>query len=85
MPPNGNHINAGEVGTYLFCKRAWAFQRQGAPCAREPERVRGTLYHERHAQRVAAGEQTQRQSSALLIAGVVLIVLASVAMAAAWG
>jgi hypothetical protein len=84
MAQDRDHINASEVGTYLFCKRAWAFGRQGTPSAREPERARGTLYHEQHAQRVAAGEQTRRQSSAILTAGIVLILLALVALVFAW-
>jgi hypothetical protein len=52
--------------------------------AREPERARGTLYHEQHAQRVAAGEQTRRRSSAILITGIVLSLLAFLALVFAW-
>jgi hypothetical protein len=54
MAQDRDHINASDVGTYLFCKWAWAFERQGAPSAREPERARGTVYHEQFAQPVVA-------------------------------
>lgn len=68
-------INASEVGTYRFCRRAWAFEREGAPSSREPERQAGTAHHVRHGERVAAGERTGGVARALLVLAVLLLVL----------
>ena len=68
-------INASEVDAFLYCRRAWAFQRGGAPSTREPERRAGTAYHARHGERVAAGERTAALSRALLAVAVVLLLL----------
>jgi hypothetical protein len=73
--PEKRFVNASEVGTYLFCKRAWRFQQQGAPSAREPERAAGTAYHIQHGKRVAAGERAGRLVSALLLVAIVLLLL----------
>lgn len=69
------YINASEVGTYLFCRRAWAFQREGAPSSREPERQAGTAHHVRHGERIAAGERTGGIARALLVVAVILLLL----------
>jgi hypothetical protein len=68
-------INASEVGSFLYCRRAWAFQRAGASSAREPERKAGAAYHVNHGQRVTAGERTAGLSRTLLVIGIVLLVL----------
>lgn len=74
MPGNRpRFINASEVGTFLYCRRAWAFQREGAPSTREPERQAGTAYHVRHGERVATDERTATLSRALLVIAVVLL------------
>lgn len=84
MAQDRDHINASDVGTYLFCKRAWAFERQRTPSTLGPERARGTAYHEQHAQRVVAVKETRGLSSAVLIVGIGLIVLALVALVSSW-
>ncbi len=72
----GSYIKASEVGTYLVCERAWAFERDGAPSAREPERAVGTAHHVRHGERVAAGERTGGVARAFLVLAVILLILA---------
>jgi hypothetical protein len=85
MAQERDHINASDVGTYLFCNRAWAFERQGAPSEREPERARGIAYHEQHAQNVVIAENTKGMSSIVLVAGIILISLALLALVFRWG
>ena len=76
MPGNRPRlINASEVGTFLYCRRAWALQRDGAPSTREPERRAGTAYHARHGEEVTAGERTAALSRALPAIAVVLLLL----------
>ncbi|MGG5811676.1 hypothetical protein [Falsiroseomonas sp. CW058] len=66
---------ASEVGTFLFCRRAWWFERQGAPSDREPERVLGTAYHQRHGERVAATPRVQVLARLVLALAVTLFLL----------
>jgi hypothetical protein len=68
-------IKASELSDFLYCHRAWAFQREEAPSAREPERQAGTAYHVRHGDKVAAGERTGALSRAMLLVGVALLLL----------
>ena len=41
-------IRASEIGSYLFCKRAWWYQRQDAPSTNTAELARGSRAHTRH-------------------------------------
>ncbi len=68
-------INASEVGSFLYCRRAWAFQREGAPSTREPERQAGTAYHAHYGEKVAIGERTSTLSRAMLVIAMVLLLL----------
>ena len=41
-------IKASELGVYLYCKKAWAFQQQGKASQNQAEMDRGTVYHRQH-------------------------------------
>jgi hypothetical protein len=51
------YIRASEVGTFVYCQRAWHLARQGAPSTLQAERDRGTEFHRQH------GEQTMRAAA----------------------
>jgi len=43
-----NTIRASEIGTYIFCKRAWWYQKQGFPPNNQNELAAGTKIHVQH-------------------------------------
>lgn len=70
-----DYRKASEVGTFLFCQRAWWFERQDAPSDREPERMLGTVYHQRHGERVSASPRLRMLSRAALALAALLFLL----------
>jgi hypothetical protein len=41
-------IRASEIGTYLFCQRAWWYQKSGHPSENLADMVAGSEYHYQH-------------------------------------
>ncbi len=41
-------IRASEIGTYLFCQRAWWYQKSGQPSDNLVEMVEGSEMHYQH-------------------------------------
>ncbi len=70
-------IRASELGTYLFCARAWGYARQGQPSSNEDLMQAGTEYHHQHGQAVL-------HAALLRLAGWALVLLALAALAAWW-
>ena len=64
-------IKASELGAYLYCHRAWAFQRQGMESQNQAALDAGTAFHKRHGISV-------RQARLLKALGVLLLILAAV-------
>ena len=48
-------IRASEIGTYLYCQRAWWYQKKGIPSDNQLEMVEGKKLHERHGRAVVTG------------------------------
>jgi hypothetical protein len=75
-------LRASEIGTYLYCQRAWWYQRKGYASENQAEMAAGHELHQRHGQAVtAAGCQRVLAYTALLAAIVLLtIYLTSLAL-----
>jgi hypothetical protein len=48
-------IRASEIGTYLYCKRAWWYQSQGIESQNQQELAGGFNYHQRHGKHILTG------------------------------
>jgi hypothetical protein len=72
MPPV---IRASEIGSYLYCRRAWWYRKQGMESDNQAEMSTGTEMHRQHGRRVlAAGLLRAAGFMLLLFAAVVLVV-----------
>jgi hypothetical protein len=74
-------IRASEIGTYLYCQRAWWYQIQGFASENLVEMNAGTDYHHRHADQVWTIRITKFAAWLLLLAGIILL---SVALTLHW-
>jgi hypothetical protein len=67
-------VRASELGTFLFCRRAWWYHSQGVESQNQQELTGGSDFHERHGQGML-------RSMVFNTAGRLLLLLALVAMA----
>lgn len=67
-------ISASEIGSYMFCNRAWWLKRsQDMESANIAEMSRGTLRHEKHARSVRGATVLQRTGYGLIALALILI------------
>ncbi len=71
MPPV---IRASEIGSYLYCRRAWWYRKQGIESENQAEMAHGTELHRRHGRRVIAAGFLQVAGYALLLIAILLMV-----------
>jgi hypothetical protein len=68
-------IRASEIGTYLYCQRAWWYQRQGVQSENQAELAGGTELHERHGWTVMTVGCLRVLAYALLLASLTLLTI----------
>jgi len=69
-------IRASEIGTFVFCRRAWWFHRQGIASQNQAELSGGSAYHQKHGRQVV-------RAGLLRAAGWLILSLAILLLAAA--
>ncbi|MFN2199218.1 MAG: hypothetical protein ACK2UW_24080 [Anaerolineales bacterium] len=69
-------IRASEIGTYLYCRRAWWYQRRGVPSENQAELAGGTEVHLRHGRTVFASGLMRLGAYAAFLAALLLAVIA---------
>jgi CRISPR/Cas system-associated exonuclease Cas4 (RecB family) len=69
-------IKASDVGSYLYCKRAWWYRKRGVESENQAELASGTDLHLQHGRKVMAAGLLQILGFVLLLAAAVLLVLA---------
>jgi hypothetical protein len=68
-------IRASEIGSHLYCRRAWWYRKQGVKSTNQAELAGGTELHLQHGRRVMGAGLLQVAGYALLLMAVVLLVL----------
>jgi CRISPR/Cas system-associated exonuclease Cas4 (RecB family) len=67
-------IRSSDIGTYLYCRRAWWYRRQGVESANQAELAGGTELHARHGRQVMASTLTRTAGLILLMIALVMLV-----------
>jgi len=68
-------IRASEIGTFLYCHRAWWYRQRDVPSENEEEMAIGTEIHRQHGRSVVAAGCLRTIAAGLLMASIVLLVI----------
>jgi hypothetical protein len=66
-------IRASEIGSYLFCARAWWYQRSGVESSNQADLLAGTELHRRHGRTVLRAGLTRTLATLLLLVALALL------------
>lgn len=66
-------IRASEIGTYVFCARAWWYSRQGMEATNQTELTAGLELHRRHGRQVILISLRRFLAFLALLASLVLL------------
>ena len=67
-------IRSSDIGTYLYCRRAWWYKKQGMESANQSELAAGTELHIKHGRQVLASALTRTVGLILLMIALVMLV-----------
>ena len=67
-------IRSSDIGTYLYCRRAWWYRRQGFESENQAELASGTELHRKHGRKVLASGLMRTLGFLLLLLALVLLV-----------
>ncbi len=68
-------IRASEIGTYLFCQRAWWYRQQGIETENLRELAGGRALHHQHGRTVLASGLLRTLAYLALLAALVLLAI----------
>ena len=67
-------IRASDIGSYLYCRRAWWYRKQGVQSSNQTELAAGTELHARHGRQVLASSLTRTAGLILLMLALIVLV-----------
>jgi len=67
-------IRSSEIGSYLYCRRAWWYRKTGVEPKNKAELNVGTELHRRHGRQVLAAALTRTLGWILLLAAILTLV-----------
>ncbi|WKZ36715.1 MAG: hypothetical protein QY332_02080 [Anaerolineales bacterium] len=67
-------IRSSDIGSYLYCRRAWWYRKIGTPSENQTELAAGTDLHRRHGRQVLASLLTRTVGWVLFLAAVLTLV-----------
>lgn len=67
-------IRSSEIGSYLYCHRAWWYAKKGEKSENQAEMKAGTKMHEHHGRQVIAVGLTRMLAIIILLISLVLLV-----------
>lgn len=68
-------IRASEIGTFIYCRRAWWYQSQGFESANQLDLAEGTEMHFRHARSIMLSGCLRLLAYGLLLGALLIIAL----------
>ena len=68
-------LRASDIGTYLYCRRAWWYRKQGVELENRAEMATGTELHRRHGRKVLAAGLLRALSLFLFLIALTLLVV----------
>jgi CRISPR/Cas system-associated exonuclease Cas4 (RecB family) len=67
-------IRSSDIGTYLYCRRAWWYKKQGFESVNQSELATGTEIHVKHGRQVLASSISRTIGLVLLMVALVVLV-----------
>jgi CRISPR/Cas system-associated exonuclease Cas4 (RecB family) len=67
-------IRSSDIGSYLYCRRAWWYRKQGIESENKAELAAGTELHQKHGRQVLASSLSRTIGLLLLMVAIVLLV-----------
>lgn len=75
MAPDRRTVRASEIGAFLFCRRAWWYQRQEVQPGNTDELAAGDDFHQEHSSQARLADGLFRAAAILMAAAVIAIIL----------
>ena len=67
-------IRSSDIGSYLYCRRAWWYKKQGVESINQAELAAGTELHHKHGRQVLASSLNRAISLILLMIALIVLV-----------
>jgi hypothetical protein len=74
-------IKASEIGSFLFCQRAWWYREQGVVPENQKELLSGSTFHQQHGRKLLAARLLRLAGWTLLL---LALITAAVVLTLEW-